>query len=176
MRKILKILAIILAVGFLIIQLFRIDTANPPIVPGETLEAAVPVPADISQMIARSCNDCHSNKTTYPWYTAIQPAGWFMKDHIDHGRSELNFSVFNTYSKQKKEKLLDEICEMVESGEMPLPSYLWLHGDAKLSESDKLILCGWAEHEREKLLALDVAELVPYALSTGPVLARDIVG
>ena len=76
-----------------------------------------------------------------------------MKDHIDHGRREVNFSVFNTYSKQKKEKLLDEICEMVESSEMPLPSYLWLHSEAKLSDSDRRTLCDWARAERERLEA-----------------------
>jgi hypothetical protein len=155
MRKALKIVAISLLAGFVIIQFFRIDQTNPPINEGETLEAAVSVPADVSQIIARSCNDCHSHKTAYPWYINIQPNGWFMKDHVDHGRSHLNFSVFNTYSKQKKGKVLDEICEQVESREMPLPSYLWLHREAILSESDRLTLCSWAQQENQKLQTSD---------------------
>ena len=151
MKKAIKIFAIVLAVAFLILQVFQIDKANPPVVESETLEAAINVPADISQIIARSCNDCHSNKTVYPWYTSLQPNGWFMRDHIDDGRRELNFSVFNTYTQTKKLKKLEEICEQVNAGEMPLPSYLWIHGDAALSESDRQALCDWANEARARL-------------------------
>jgi hypothetical protein len=151
MKKALKIVAIVLAVGFVVLQVFQIDKANPPIVEAETLEAAVNVPADISQIMGRSCNDCHSNKTVYPWYTSIQPNGWFMKDHIDEGRRELNFSVFKTYSQKKKIKKLEEICEQVSEGDMPLPSYLWIHGDASLSDSDRRALCDWANEARARL-------------------------
>lgn len=145
MKKALKIIAIVLAVGFLSLQVFQIDKTNPPIAQNETLEAAVTVPADISQILARSCNDCHSHKTVYPWYTSVQPNGWFMKGHIDDGRKELNFSVFKTYSPEKKQKKFDEICEQVREGAMPLPSYLWIHSDAALSESEKDALCRWTE-------------------------------
>ena len=149
--KAIKILAVILVVGFVIIQLFGVDKTNPPIIEAETLEAAVNVPADISQIIGRSCNDCHSHKTIFPWYTSIQPGGWFMKDHVDHGRSHLNFSVFNTYPPKQKAHKLEEICEMVEPAAMPLPSYLWLHGDAVLSKSDAKALCDWAKVEKARI-------------------------
>src|SRR5262245_16497108 len=125
MKKLLKILALMLLAAFVAIQFFRIDQTNPPIVEGDALEAAVSVPPDISLIIARSCNDCHSHKTIYPWYINIQPGGWFMKDHVEHGKSHLNLSVFNTYDAKKKAHKLEEICEMVESGQMPLASYLW---------------------------------------------------
>lgn len=150
-KKISKILVLVIIAGAAVVQFFRIDRTNPPIVESETLEAAVAVPADISQIIGRSCNDCHSHKTIYPWYSHIQPSGWFLRDHVDHGRSHLNFSVFNTYDTKKKEKKLEEICEQVESTEMPLPSYLWLHGDAVLSQSDAKALCDWANAELTKL-------------------------
>ena len=151
MKKVLKIVVIVLAVGFVFLQVFQIDKANPPINEGETLESSINVPADISQIMGRSCNDCHSHKTIYPWYTSIQPNGWFMKDHIDEGRHELNFSVFNTYPTKKKAKKLEEICELVSEGEMPLPSYLWIHRDAVLSDSDRRALCDWANNARTLL-------------------------
>jgi hypothetical protein len=151
LKKILKVLILVVAAGLVIIQFFRIDRTNPPIVESETLEAAVSVPADISQIIGRSCNDCHSHKTIYPWYSNIQPSGWFLRDHVDHGRSHLNFSVFNTYPKKKQAHAMEEICEMVESKGMPLPSYLWLHGDAVLSQSDAKTLCDWANQEKAKI-------------------------
>ena len=150
-RKILKIIVLIIATAFIAIQFFGIDRTNPPINDGETLESAVTVPADISMILARSCNDCHSHKTTYPWYAYLQPSGWFLQDHIEHGREELNFSIFNTYSADKKSKKLDEICEEVSNGRMPLPSYLWIHYDAAVSESEARALCQWAEGERAEM-------------------------
>lgn len=142
----------VVLVAFVILQFFRVDKINPPIVQADTLDAAVSVPPDIALIIGRSCNDCHSHKTIFPWYTNIQPGGWFMKDHVDHGRSHLNFSVFNTYETKKKDHKLEEICEMVESRQMPLPSYLWLHRDAVLSDGEAKALCDWANAEREKIV------------------------
>lgn len=151
MKKTLKISVIVLVGAIVILQLFQIDKTNPPINEADTLEAAVSVPPDISLILGRSCNDCHSHKTIYPWYSNIQPVGWFLRDHIDHGRSHLNFSVFNTYSRNKKVKAFDEICEMVESATMPLESYLWLHRDAVLARSEAEALCAWAKVEQGKL-------------------------
>lgn len=143
-KKTLKISVIVLAVAFVVLQFFQIDKANPPVVEAETLEAAIVVPPDIAFIMGRSCNDCHTNKTIYPWYANIQPAGWFLKDHIDEGKRKLNLSQFNTFDKKKKAKKLEEICDEVESGRMPLPSYLWIHRYAALAESEKKALCDWA--------------------------------
>jgi hypothetical protein len=145
------ILAGVLVIGFVVIQFFQIDRAVPAVVASETLEAAVPVPPDVSMVLNRSCSDCHSNQTVYPWYTRIQPVGWFMKDHIDEGRRELNLSVFNTYNSRKKGKKLEEICEQVTKGEMPLPSYLWIHGDAVLKDTEIKAICDWTETARAAL-------------------------
>ncbi len=150
-KKIIKVLAILIAVGLIAIQFFRIDKTNPPINESETLETAVAVSPDIALILGRSCNDCHSNKTVYPWYSNVQPAAWFLKDHIEDGKHELNMSVFNTYNAKKKVKKLEEICEQVESAEMPLPSYLWIHRDAALSESERKALCDWTKAEIAKL-------------------------
>jgi|ERR1043166_3352100 hypothetical protein len=150
-KKILKILAILIAVGLIVIQFFRIDKAAPAINPGETLEAAVNVPPDVSLILGRSCADCHSYTTIYPWYVNIQPVAWFMKNHIDEGRRHLNFSIFNTYTPKRKAQKLEEICEQVESKEMPLPSYLWIHWDAMLKDTEAQALCDWAKQEKAKI-------------------------
>ena len=151
MKKVLKFVLIAGVITFSTLQFFQIAKTNPPIVESETLEAAVAVPADISQILARSYTDCHSHKSVYPWYSYIQPSGWFLKDHIDAGRNDLNFSTFNTYSAQKKAKKFEEICEEVESKQMPLPSYLWIHRDAVLSESEAKALCDWAKDAGTRL-------------------------
>jgi hypothetical protein len=74
-----------------------------------------------------------------------------MKDHIDEGRRELNMSVFNTYNSRKKSKKLEEICEQVSKGEMPLPSYLWIHGNAVLKETEAKAICDWTESARASI-------------------------
>ncbi len=151
LKKIVKIAVVVFVAGFIVMQAFQIDKANQPIVETETLEAAVAVPADVALIMGRSCNDCHTNKTVYPWYANIQPAGWFLKSHIDDGKDELNLSQFNTFELKKKIRKLEEICSEVESGSMPLPSYLWIHREAVMSESDKKTMCAWTKTGIAKL-------------------------
>ncbi|MBV9216959.1 MAG: heme-binding domain-containing protein [Acidobacteria bacterium] len=151
MKKALKITVIVLAVAFIVLQFFRIDTTAPVTNPADTLAATTDVPPDISLILGRSCDDCHTNNTRYPWYAQIQPTAWFLKNHIDDGRRHLNFSIWNSYDDKKKAKKLDEVCEEVQSGEMPLPSYLWIHHDAVLNEGEKKALCAWSQEAAKKL-------------------------
>ena len=143
MRK-LKFLIIGLALLFALAQLIRPELANPPVDPAERIEASVAIPENVATILKRSCNDCHTNETVYPWYANITPVNWWLKSHFEHGREHLNFSTWSKYTPQQKEKRLEEICEVVESGEMPLPSYLWGHRDAVLSAEDSKLLCEWA--------------------------------
>lgn len=150
-KKLLKIVAILIAVAIIAIQFIRIDQTDPPSVESESLYAAIEVPTDVRNILERSCADCHSHNTRYPWYANVQPSAWFLKDHIDDARRKMNFSTYNTYPLKKKAHKLEEVCEQVESKEMPLPSYLWLHRDAVLSETDRTRLCEWAKGEKSKL-------------------------
>lgn len=150
-KKVLKIVAIVVVAALIVIQFFRIDQTNPRVVQAETLEASVAVPPDISEIISRSCSDCHTNQTIYPWYANVQPMAWFLKNHIDDGRQKMNFSIWNTYPAKKKSKRFEDICEQLESKEMPLPSYLWIHRNSILSESDLAALCDWATQEKAKI-------------------------
>ena len=151
MKKILKIAAIGIVLGFVVIQFFRPSFSNPPIVPGQTLEETANVPAEVQMVISRSCNDCHSNKSLYPWYSQVAPMSWFLSNHIADGRHELNFSEWGTYPDKKKAHKLEEICEQLDAGAMPLPSYLWIHRDAVLNADQTRLLCDWANAERAKL-------------------------
>jgi hypothetical protein len=101
-------------------------------------------------ILRRSCNDCHSSETVWPWYSNVSPVSWFLKSHIDEGRRELSFSEWATYPKRKRERKLHEMCEQVEAGEMPLKSYLPLHPSARLSDEDKRRLCEWTRQEEER--------------------------
>ncbi len=151
MKKIIKIIAILVFVSFVGIQIIRPNRTNPPINKAETLEATTNVPENIKAIFNRSCNDCHSNKTVYPWYSNIAPISWKLVEHIEEGRDEMNFSKWGTYSKERKQRKLEKICEEVEERKMPHNQYLWIHWDAKLSDEQIKILCNWTKNEMEKI-------------------------
>ena len=151
LRKIFKIAVIVLLLGFAALQFVRPDFTNPPVVEAESLLASATVPPDVHQVLVRSCYDCHSHETKYPWYSKVSPLNWFLADHIADGRRELNFSHWNTYTEAKKAKKLDEICEVVRAAEMPLPSYLWIHRDATLASEDSEGICRWTSDETGRL-------------------------
>lgn len=151
MKKALKIVLILAVVAFVTAQFYRPNTLSAPIVQAETLEATTEVPANVAEILKRSCNDCHTNQTNYPWYSHVTPVNWLLADHIDEGRRELNFSVWNTYAAKKKRHKFDEICDQIIGGEMPHKQYLWLHAEAKLSNADKRTLCEWARAEKSKV-------------------------
>jgi hypothetical protein len=143
MGRAVKISAILLFSIFLVLQIFQIDKTNAAVNANETIEAVVNVPPDVKIILGKACNDCHTNTTVYPWYSYIQPNGWFLKSHIDDGRRHLNLSIFATYDANKRAKKLEEICEELTENKMPLPSYTWIHRDAILTESEKTALCDW---------------------------------
>lgn len=151
MKKALKITVIVLAAIFVVAQFIRPDRSAPAVNPAETLEANANVPENVKAILQRSCNDCHSNATAYPWYSNISPASWFLQNHINEGRHELNFSTWGTYAENRKARKLDEICEMVRSREMPLPSYLWIHRYAAMSDDDIRTICVWTEAVRAEM-------------------------
>lgn len=121
----------------------------------EDISVALNVPVEIKTLLQKSCNDCHSNATVYPWYTNIQPLGLWIQHHVDEGKQELNFSAFNLYSPKKKAHKMEEIIEMVETNEMPLNTYTWIHKEAALSAEDKSALLQWA---KTSFTALKVAQ------------------
>ncbi|WP_374442449.1 heme-binding domain-containing protein [Epilithonimonas sp.] len=133
MKKILLILAVV----FIFIQFFQIDKTNPPVNEGMDFLKIKDTPEPIAKIIRNSCYDCHSNESKYPFYSNIQPFAWLLKNHIDEGRQELNFSVFATYEKKRQAHKLEESAEMVERKEMPLESYQIAHPEAKLTDEQR---------------------------------------
>ncbi len=133
MKKTLLILAFI----FIFIQFFQIDKTNPPVNEGMDFLRIKDTPEPIAKIIRNSCYDCHSNESKYPFYSNIQPFAWLLKNHIDEGRQELNFSVFATYEKKRQAHKLEESAEMVEQKEMPLESYQIAHPEAKLTDEQR---------------------------------------
>ena len=136
MKK-LTLLALLIFIG---IQFIPMDVpAEVPTKAEEELQA----PENVQAILKRSCFDCHSNHTTFPWYSNIAPVSWFTKHHVEEGREHMNFSTWEKYDDEKKLKYLQKIPKAIKS-KMPLPSYLLIHKEAKLSEADKKALTTWA--------------------------------
>jgi hypothetical protein len=123
----------------------------------QDISKAYSVPGNVYESLRRSCYDCHSSETVYPWYSHIQPLGWWLQDHIDEGKRELNFSDFACYPLKKQRHKLEEIVEVVEGGQMPLPNYLWIHRNARLDEHQKKIMIKWARDLRKELAGKETA-------------------
>ncbi|WP_439879809.1 heme-binding domain-containing protein [Pontibacter sp. MBLB2868] len=132
-----------LAVLFIIMQFFRIDKTNPPVDPSKEFAMLTNPPQDVQLILQESCYDCHSNETTYPWYSNVAPASWFLKNHIDEGRHHLNFSEWGDYTAKKANHKIEESIEMVEEGEMPMTSYTLLHPEGRLTKTEKEKLLTW---------------------------------
>ncbi|HEU5236599.1 MAG TPA: heme-binding domain-containing protein [Pyrinomonadaceae bacterium] len=149
--RILKWIAIILFVVFVGIQFVRRALTNPPVDESQTIVARANVPPDVAAILERSCRDCHSNKTVWPWYTHVAPVSWWLKSHVDNGRKDLNLSEWGKLPRDRQDRKLRQMCDEVQDGNMPLASYLPMHPTAKLSDQDKRTLCAWTDQEREKV-------------------------
>ena len=100
---------------------------NPPVV------AEPPWDSDRTrELFHRTCGDCHSNRTVWPWYSRVAPLSWWIVKDVDEGRSHLNVSEWHREQKDAREAV-----EEVREGEMPLPIYLPLHPEARLSPAEK---------------------------------------
>jgi hypothetical protein len=109
------------------------------------------VPQNVSVILKKACNDCHSNNTRYPWYSQVQPVGWWLNNHIEEGKNELNFNEFAAYRVPRQYKKLDDAIREVKEGDMPLWSYTLIHTDARLTDEEKQTLINWAQGIRDTM-------------------------
>ena len=121
-------------------QLIPLDRSNPPVT------SELETPQELNKIFLRSCFDCHSNETVWPWYSWIAPVSWLVVNDVLEGREHLNFSTWGDYPADKQRKLRKEIWESVSEGEMPPFQYFPTHPEARLSEKDKAVILGWAGH------------------------------
>jgi cytochrome c551/c552 len=146
-------LLVVLACLFVVAQFSRPARTNPEVNQSMTLQAHMQVGPQIAAIIDRSCADCHSNKTRWPWYSNVAPVSWFVIDHVNEGRRHLNFSDWGRLNQREAEGMLNQICKEVKSGSMPLTSYTPMHPGSKLSTEDVKTLCDWTGAERTRIAA-----------------------
>ena len=136
-------LYLLLAIVFVAVQFVPVEENKSETFSKDDFITTTNPPENIVFLLKNSCYDCHSNHSKYPWYDKIAPVSWWVAHHIDEAKEELNFSEWASYSPKRKQKKLEEIVEETEEGEMPLNSYLWMHGDAKLSADQVVQLKDW---------------------------------
>jgi hypothetical protein len=143
--KILKKILIYLLVVLAIAQFFGPEKNDGDFATVDSFLAETNPPEDVKNILETTCFDCHSAKTTYPWYNSITPVNYWLDEHIRDGKKHLNFSKWNAYSLKKKAHKMDELYEEVEEGEMPLNSYTWTHSEAKLSPAQITAVVAWGK-------------------------------
>jgi len=136
--KNLKITLIIIVAILIAIQFIPASRTNPPVT------AVLDAPMEVISVFKKSCYDCHSHETEWPWYSNIAPLSWLVSSDVDGGRSHLNFSEWEKLSRKDKVKMKEEIWEEIEKEKMPLWQYIILHPEANLTQKDKNLIRGWA--------------------------------
>ncbi|HJZ99086.1 MAG TPA: heme-binding domain-containing protein [Candidatus Solibacter sp.] len=150
MRKLYSItLAVVAATGLM--NLARVDRTNPPVDPAQGIEAHTRMPANVAGIFRRACQDCHSERTDWPWYSAVAPFHWLMTADVYGARSHMNLSAWGRYTAEEQTGRLIGICEMVAGDKMPLWYYKPAHyPSAWLSASDKKAVCDWTKSEVQR--------------------------
>ena len=141
MRKLARLTSILFAFVFLGMQF--VPTATMPKTSETTgIHMAQIVNPQVGAILDRSCQDCHSSHTTWPWYSRVAPMSWIVSKHVSAGREILDFSDWANQPPSGDERML--ICDAVSDGRMPLPEYTLIHRNAKLSKRDVELICNWA--------------------------------
>ena len=148
MKRVLLILLIL----FIIAQFIQPSKNNGDALAVTDITHSVQVPDTIMALLRKSCYDCHSNHTDYPWYNHITPVNWWLHNHIDEGKRGLNFSTFNSYDYRRKNKKLDELAELEKKHEMPLSFYTLIHTNAKLNDAQVKMITDWAEAAQQQVM------------------------
>ena len=132
------------AVGFVVVvaaaQLVRPERANPPTDPSHTIQAHLGTANGLVAVLDRSCGDCHSNGTTWRWYTQVAPLSWLMASSVTQGRKAVNFSEWAAYPPEQQRVLLAASCQAAAQGKMPGP-YTVLRPQTRLSPQDVETIC-----------------------------------
>jgi hypothetical protein len=152
MKKAWIIIGAIFAI-LVIIQFFQPEKNDKVANPQNDIVFSLEIPTPVKKKLVNACYDCHSEKTVYPFYNRVAPVNWILARHIREGKEHLNFSAWATYDKKKQIKLLNEVCEVITNGEMPLKGYVMMHGKAVINEKEIEEICAWTEQAAEQVMS-----------------------
>jgi hypothetical protein len=121
-----------LIVGGILIQFlpYGHDHTNPPVTAEPQWDSQ-----QTRDLVVRACYDCHSNQSSWPWYSNIAPISWLIQHDVQQGRARLNFSQWGASGRGA-----GDAAEQVQRGTMPQWYYVLLHPAANLTSAEKQIL------------------------------------
>jgi hypothetical protein len=145
MKRFFKWLGIAVVLFLIVAQFVPVDRTNPAVDVSKTIYASGIVPAGPQSILQRSCANCHSNETIWPWYSHVAPVSWLVASDVHGARHKMNLSEWAAYTDHQKQDKLDGICEMVSSDDMPPSDYTLIHRTAVLTQQDRDTLCQWVK-------------------------------
>lgn len=152
MKKILKISAITIFIGFIVIQFIPNELPkNTDDLSKDLIQTERP-PDKVELVLRKACYDCHSNQSVFPWYSYVAPVSWLVAKDVRIGREELNFSDWADQNKRRRIKIMNEVAEEIEKRKMPLKVYTITHRDAILSDEEIQALTAWTESVTKEIL------------------------
>jgi Haem-binding domain len=135
------------------LQFLNPSLKNPPVEPGHDLMATNPPPPEVATLLRNACYDCHSHETKWPWYAHVAPVSIWIVGHMKAGREAMDFSEWPHQDFYVAIDQLDRIVDKVQARKMPLPSYTWIHAEARLTDEQRGRILKWAEQEAQRLRA-----------------------
>ena len=124
------------------------QTSNDSLLAGATVDPGV------ARILERSCQNCHSEKTEWPWYSYIAPLSWMIEHDVEAARERMNLSRWDGYSLDEQRWILTGMSAAIRNRQMPPRRYTLLHPAARLSDDELKQLYQWAQIERRRLRAM----------------------
>ncbi len=133
-------------VFLILIQVIQPSRTNPPVVASRSLESHVDVPPEVQSVLKRSCYDCHSNATVWPWYSRVAPVSWYVARDVSVARGHINFQDWEAQvNEQEGKEHLGLTCKLVREGRMPPADYRFIHKGTDVSPEETKAICAWAQ-------------------------------
>jgi hypothetical protein len=117
-------------VVFAVLQVVR------PTIPVEPATAEVQAPPEVKRVLDKGCYSCHSDQRRLSWFDEIVPGYWVVRHDILTAREHLNFSTLGSHPAAMQKATLYEAVNMIQLGAMPLPKFVRLHPEAKVTPND----------------------------------------
>lgn len=129
-----------------VIQIIQPSRTNPPVTASRTIEAHVQIPQDVVHVLQRTCYDCHSSATVWPWYAYVAPVSWYVAHDVNAARRHINFQDWEAQiNPQEGKEHLGLICKLVRNGQMPPADYRLMHKGTDLSPAEVSAVCAWSQ-------------------------------
>ena len=129
--------------AFILMQLVPVDKVNPAVKANEDFVKIHNTPQNVYAVMKKACYDCHSNETVYPSYSKFAPISWSVKNHVNQGRTYMNWSIWGTYNNDLKKGMIEKTINSIDKKTMPINGYLVYHPEAKLSDAERTLLINY---------------------------------